>query len=94
VRARLHVALMHCTNDHPVVKAIDSVSSTDKQRTRAIALTALIIVCFIAWIGLAVPKGIPTNTDELLTAERSREMLLTTPWVVHLNFQRSFAKPP
>jgi len=39
-------------------------------------------------------EGILTNTDELLTAERSREMLLTTPWVVHFNFQRSFAKPP
>jgi len=25
-------------------------------------------------------EGILTNTDELLTAERSREMLLTTPW--------------
>jgi 4-amino-4-deoxy-L-arabinose transferase-like glycosyltransferase len=30
----------------------------------------------------------------LLTAERSREMLLTTPWVVRFNFQKSFAKPP
>jgi 4-amino-4-deoxy-L-arabinose transferase-like glycosyltransferase len=43
---------------------------------------------------MQIPSGILTNTDELLTAERSREMLLTTPWVVHFNFQKSFAKPP
>jgi 4-amino-4-deoxy-L-arabinose transferase-like glycosyltransferase len=46
------------------------------------------------WLGIQIPQGILTNTDELLTAERSREMLLTTPWVVHFNLERSFAKPP
>src|SRR5262249_17626656 len=35
-----------------------------------------------------------SGTDELLTAERTREMLMTEPWVVHYNFQRSFEKPP
>ncbi len=59
-----------------------------------IALAALIILCFISWLAIEIPKGILTDTDELLTAERSREMLLTTPWVVHFNFQKSFAKPP
>src|SRR5205085_8028422 len=34
------------------------------------------------------------GTDELLTAERTREMLMTEPWVVHYNFHRSFEKPP
>jgi 4-amino-4-deoxy-L-arabinose transferase-like glycosyltransferase len=52
------------------------------------------IVCFVAWLAFQAPKGILTDTDELFTAERSREMLLTTPWVVHFNFQKSFAKPP
>jgi len=61
---------------------------------RATALTVLIIVGFVAWLAFEIPKGILTNTDELLTAERSREMLLTTPWVVHFNFEKSFAKPP
>ena len=70
----------------------DPVSNHRGRRT--IALTGLIIVCFVAWLGLQIPKGILTNTDELLTAERSREMLLTTPWVVHFNFQKDFAKPP
>src|SRR5205823_11815 len=58
-----------------------------------IALAALIILCFISWLAIEIPKGILTDTDELLTAERSREMLLTTPWVIHFNFQKSFAKP-
>jgi len=57
-------------------------------------LAIVIVACFVAWLATEVPKGILTNTDELLTAERSREMLLTTPWVVHFNFERSFAKPP
>jgi 4-amino-4-deoxy-L-arabinose transferase-like glycosyltransferase len=57
-------------------------------------LTTLIIVCFVVWLAIEIPKGILTDTDEMLTAERSREMRLTTPWVVHYNFQKSFAKPP
>jgi 4-amino-4-deoxy-L-arabinose transferase-like glycosyltransferase len=76
------------------VTIADPVSSYRGQRAGAIALAALIIVCFVVWLALQIPKGILTNTDELLTAERSREMLLTTPCVVHFNFQESFAKPP
>ena len=60
---------------------------------RPYLVTTLIILCF-AWLAIEIPKGILTDNDELLTAERSREMLLTTPWVVHFNFQRSFEKPP
>jgi 4-amino-4-deoxy-L-arabinose transferase-like glycosyltransferase len=77
------------------VNIADPVLADRRQRVRAIALTGLIILCFVAWLALEVPRGILTNTDELLTAERSREMLLlTNPWVVHFNFQRSFQKPP
>jgi 4-amino-4-deoxy-L-arabinose transferase-like glycosyltransferase len=61
---------------------------------RPFAVASLVIVCFMAWLMIEIPKGILSNTDEVLTAERSREMLLTSPWVVHFNFQRSFAKPP
>ena len=72
----------------------DPVLAGRTQRAREIALAAFIIVCFVTWLAIEIPKGILTNTDELLTAERSREMLLTTPWVVHFNFQKDFAKPP
>jgi 4-amino-4-deoxy-L-arabinose transferase-like glycosyltransferase len=65
-----------------------------RNNTCAIAVAALIIVCFVGWLAFEVPRGILSNTDEVLTAERSREMLLTSPWVVHFNFERSFAKPP
>jgi 4-amino-4-deoxy-L-arabinose transferase-like glycosyltransferase len=76
------------------VNIADLVVAYRRQRARAIALTSLIIVCFVGWLAFQIPKGILTNTDELLTAERRPEMRLTTPWVVHFNFQESFAKPP
>ena len=58
-------------------------------------LTAtLIILVFAGWLGAEAPKGIISCTDELLTAERTREMLMTEPWVVHYNFHYSFEKPP
>lgn len=43
-------------------------------RARAITLTDVIIICFVAWLAIEIPKGLLTNTDELSTAERSREM--------------------
>jgi 4-amino-4-deoxy-L-arabinose transferase-like glycosyltransferase len=82
------------TNSGNIFVTDEPVQDARRMAVRAIALTALITVCFAAWLGIQIPKGILTNTDELLTAERSREMLLTTPWVVHFNFERSFAKPP
>jgi 4-amino-4-deoxy-L-arabinose transferase-like glycosyltransferase len=76
------------------VKTADGALIAPRQQARAIVVAGLIIVCFVAWLAFQIPKGILTNTDELLTAERTREMLLTEPWVVHFNFQRSFEKPP
>ena len=64
------------------------------QHAWATAATALLIVCVFGWLAFEIPKGILSGTDELLTAERTREMLLTEPWVVHFNFHRSFEKPP
>ena len=49
---------------------------------------------FLGWLSLEVPKGTLVATDELLTAERTREMLSTGPWLVHFNFRPSFEKPP
>jgi 4-amino-4-deoxy-L-arabinose transferase-like glycosyltransferase len=78
---RSNTPTLHCVDSHT-------------QRTRAIALTGFVVLCFVAWLAFEIPKGILTNTDELFTAERSREMLLTNPWTVHFNFQRSVQKPP
>lgn len=72
----------------------DSHQDRQKQRHWAIAIAMAIGFCVFLWIGLEIPRGILAHTDELLTAERTREMLLTKPWVVHYNFQRSFEKPP
>jgi len=66
-----------------------------QQRRRAVITTGLIILAFALWLGLEAPRGTMWGTDELLTAERSREMLLTGERaVVHYNFHRSFEKPP
>jgi 4-amino-4-deoxy-L-arabinose transferase-like glycosyltransferase len=65
-----------------------------RQRVRAFGLTGFIIIAFVVWLGLEMPHGEMWGTDELLTAERTREMLMTEPWVVHYNFDRSFEKPP
>jgi 4-amino-4-deoxy-L-arabinose transferase-like glycosyltransferase len=64
------------------------------QLSRALVAAATIIFCVLFWLGLEIPKGMLTHTDELLTAERSREILLVGPWVMHYNFRRSFEKPP
>jgi len=66
-----------------------------RERQRAVSVAALILFLFAVWLGLQAPLGILSGTDELLTAERSREMLVTGErWVVHYNFHRSFEKPP
>src|ERR1700730_912078 len=65
-----------------------------RQRTWAAAAAGLVLAGLVGWLAFEIPRGTLTHTDELLTAERSREMLLTGPWVVHYNFQRSFEKPP
>src|ERR1700719_4231916 len=78
----------------PAPQISESRQDIGRQRKRAIAATAVLILCVFAWLCFEIPKGTLTHTDELLTAERSREMLSTEPWVVHYNFQRSFEKPP
>jgi 4-amino-4-deoxy-L-arabinose transferase-like glycosyltransferase len=64
------------------------------ERTRSLAAAALLIVSVFIWLGFEIQHGRLTNTDELVTAERSREMLLTGQWTVQFNFQPSFEKPP
>src|SRR4051794_23022004 len=57
-----------------------------------LALTLLTLVGI--WLSWKIPQGILSYPDELLTAERSREMLLLGRDTVHFNFHPSFAKPP
>jgi 4-amino-4-deoxy-L-arabinose transferase-like glycosyltransferase len=71
-----------------------SVPDLYRERIRVVAVASLIVLAFAVWLGLEVPRGMVFGTDELLTAERSREMLMTEPWVVHYNFEHSFEKPP
>src|SRR5437588_4075837 len=71
-----------------------SVPDLQRQRVRAFAVAGLFLFVFVVWLGLEAPRGTMWGTDELLTAERTREMLMTEPWVVHYNFHRSFEKPP
>jgi len=78
----------------PVASAKTSSQNLYRQRRRAVGVAGLIVFAFTGWLALEIPKGILAQTDELLTAERTREMLLTNPWVVHYNFERSFEKPP
>ena len=83
--------------DNPVQPSANierPIQDVSNQHASAIAATALVIVCVFGWLALEIPKGTLWGTDELLTAERTREMLLTDPWVVHFNFHRSFEKPP
>jgi 4-amino-4-deoxy-L-arabinose transferase-like glycosyltransferase len=55
---------------------------------------ALLLAVAVGWLAWKIPHGILTYPDELLTAERSREMLLLGKGTVHFNFRPSFAKPP
>jgi len=75
---------------------VDSTIPIDlsRSRTRANAVTGLIILGFAFWLSLEARQGTMWMTDELLTAERTREMLMSDPWVVSFNFHRSFEKPP
>jgi 4-amino-4-deoxy-L-arabinose transferase-like glycosyltransferase len=63
-------------------------------RACSIAAAALLVITVFAWLSFEIQQGRLTNTDELFTAERSREMLLLGRSAVHLNFQLSFTKPP
>src|SRR5437588_12745897 len=69
--------------------------SVDPRRSKSIALTALIIAGVFGWLAFEIPRGILSSSgDELLTAERSRAMLLRGRGEVHSNFNPSFQKPP
>lgn len=58
-------------------------------------MSVLLIAGVFGWLALEIPKGILSSSgDELLTAERSREMLLLGRSEVHFNFSPSFRKPP
>src|SRR4029077_18988597 len=69
--------------------------SVDLRWSKSIAVTALIIAGVFGWLALEIPNGILSSSgDELLTAERSREMLLLGRLEVHFNLSPSFQKPP
>ena len=71
-----------------------SLGGAREKRGWAIATAGLILAVVLIWLSLEIPKGTLVATDELLTAERTREMLSTGPWLVHFNFRPSFEKPP
>lgn len=62
--------------------------------SRPLLAAGFLIICVTAWLLCEIPRGWFTDTDELLTAERTREMLLLGRSAVHLNFEPSFNKPP
>lgn len=72
----------------------DAVAAFLPDRRRAIAFATLMSIIVLGWLCLEIPKGTLVATDELLTAERTREMLSSGPWLVHFNFRPSFEKPP
>ena len=72
----------------------ESLDQHRAKRGRAIATAGLILALVLTWLSFEIPKGTLVATDELLTAERTREMLTTGPWLVHFNFHPSFEKPP
>lgn len=78
----------------PVTSLKTSNQDVHIQRQRAVGVVGLIAFAFAGWLAFEIPKGTLAQTDELLTAERTREMLMTEPWVVHYNFDLSFEKPP
>jgi len=68
---------------------------SDARLGNAILITAAIIAGVFGWLALEIPKGtLSSSGDEILTAERSREMLLLGRSEVHFNFSPSFEKPP
>jgi len=68
---------------------------SDARVRKAIVIAVAIIAIVFSWLALEIPKGILSSSgDEMLTAERSREMLLLGRSKVHFNFKPSFEKPP
>src|SRR5262249_48573716 len=90
----MDVDLVMAVDFLPVASPETSSQDLHRQRRRALGVAGLIVFAFAGWLALGIPKGILAQTDELLTAEPTREMLMTEPWVVHYNFDRAFEKPP
>ena len=68
---------------------------SDARSRNAIVLTITIIAIVFSWLALEIPKGILSSSgDEMLTAERSREMTFLGRSEVHFNMKASFEKPP
>jgi hypothetical protein len=67
-----------------------------KSRGFAPALAVvLVLVWFAGMMFSRIGEGTLQHSDELLTAERGREVRLTgDPWTIHYNFAPSFHKPP
>ncbi|MEY2555875.1 MAG: hypothetical protein QOF93_1019, partial [Verrucomicrobiota bacterium] len=68
--------------------------TVETQWGKPLFLTAFLIASVSAWLAWEMASGTLANTDELLTAERSREMLTLGRSEVHFNFEPSFEKPP
>ena len=69
--------------------------ASDARSRNAIVLSVAIIAIIFSWLALEIPKGILSSSgDEMLTAERSREMLFLGRFEVHFNMKPSFEKPP
>ena len=68
---------------------------SDARLGNAIVTAGFIIAIVFGWLAFEIPKGILSSSgDEMLTAERSREMLLLGRGEVHFNFNPSLEKPP
>lgn len=69
--------------------------ASDARSRSPIVLTIAIVAIVFSWLALEIPKGILSSSgDEMLTAERSREMLFLGRSEVHFNMKPSFEKPP
>jgi 4-amino-4-deoxy-L-arabinose transferase-like glycosyltransferase len=68
--------------------------TVETQWGKPLFLTAFLIASVFAGLAWEMASGTLANTDELLTAERSREMLTLGRSEVHFNFEPSFEKPP
>jgi len=66
----------------------------DASRIWTILCAVFLILANAIWLGAKLPQEILTYPDELLTAERAREMLIKGRDSVYFNFDHSFAKPP
>ena len=67
----------------------------DARWHKPVLFAVAIIISVFGWLALEIPKGtLSSSGDEMLTAERSREMCLLGRLEVHFNFNPSFEKPP